>query len=100
MNFAPALHRDLAEQAKKYAQAEGLPYCLSYGDAPVVCVAPYDQGSRHGNFVQGSHKAIQANPAWRRRLAKVHTQGRRSLSPVLIADVGWSLMPVQVPTPC
>lgn len=79
MNFAATLRRDLAEQAKKYAQAEGLPYCLSYGDAPIVCFAPFDRGSRHGNFLQGSHKAIQANPAWRRRLAKVHTQSRRSL---------------------
>lgn len=79
MNFAAVLRRDLAEQAKKYAQAEGLPYCLSYGDAPIVCFAPFDRGSRHGNLLQGSHKAIQANPAWRRCLAKVHTQGRRSL---------------------
>jgi len=79
MNFAAALRRDLAEQAKKYAQDESLPYCLSYGDPPIVCFAPHDQGSRHGNFLPGSHKAIQANPAWRRRLAKVHTEGRRSL---------------------
>ena len=79
MNFAAALRRDLAERAKKYAEAEGLPHCLSYGEAPIVCFAPFDQGSRHGNFLRGSHKAIRANPAWSRRLAKVHTQARSSL---------------------
>lgn len=79
MNFAAALRRELAERAQKYAQAEGLPYCLSYGDAPTVCFAPYEDDSPHGNFLRGSYKAIQANPAWSKRLAKVHTQGRRSL---------------------
>jgi hypothetical protein len=50
-----------------------------YGDASIVCFEPYERDSRHGNFLEASYKAILANPAWRRRLAKVHTQGRRSL---------------------
>ena len=79
MNHAAALRRDLAKRAQKYAEAEGLPHCFSYGQPPVVCFAPYDHGSRHGNFLQGSHKAIRANLAWRKRLEKVHTQGRWSL---------------------
>jgi hypothetical protein len=79
MNFAAALRRELAERALKYAQAEGLPHCLSYGIVPTVCFAPYERGSRHGNFLQGSYTAIRANPAWSRRLAKVQTQHRRSL---------------------
>jgi hypothetical protein len=79
MNSAAALRRELADRAKKYAEAEGLPHCLSYGEAPIVCFAPYADDRRHGNFLQGSYKAIRANPTWRRRLAKVHTQGRRSL---------------------
>lgn len=79
MNLAEALRRDLAGRAQKYAQAEGLPHCVSYGDAPSICFSPYKEDSRHGNFQQGSYKAILANPAWRKRLAKVHTQGRRSL---------------------
>jgi hypothetical protein len=78
MNLAAALRRDLAERARKYAEAEGLPHCFSYGQPPIVCFAPYDHGARHGNFLQGSHKAIRANPTWRKRLEKVHT-GRRSL---------------------
>lgn len=77
MSFAAALRRELAQRAQQYAQAEGLPHCLSYGEAPIVCFAPYEGGSRHGNFLQGSYMAILTNQAWRRRLAKVHTQGRR-----------------------
>jgi hypothetical protein len=79
MNFASALRRGLAERAQKYAQAQALPHCLSYGEAPVVCFEPYQGDSRHGNFLQGSYRAIRANSSWGRRLAKVHTQGRRSL---------------------
>jgi hypothetical protein len=79
MSLAAVLRHELAKRAQKYAQAEGLPYCLSYGESPIVCSPSYEDDSRHGNFLQGSYRAIRANPAWRRRLAKVHTQGRRSL---------------------
>jgi hypothetical protein len=41
MNFAASLRLELADRAQTYAQAEGLPHCLSYGDAPSVCFAPY-----------------------------------------------------------
>jgi hypothetical protein len=81
MNFAATLRRELAERARQYAQSEGLPHCLSYGEAPIVCFAPYEDDSRHGNFLQGSYRAIRRNPAWGRRFAKVHTQGYRSLPP-------------------
>jgi hypothetical protein len=79
VNFAAALRRDLANRAENYAQAEELPHCLSYSEPPTVCFAPYEEDSRHGNFLQSSYKAIRANPVWNKRLAKVHTQGRRSL---------------------
>jgi len=79
MNLALALRRELADRALKYAQSERLPHCLSYGETPIPCFAPYAGGSRHGNFLPESYKAIWANPAWNRRLAKVHTQARRSL---------------------
>jgi hypothetical protein len=79
MSFAPCLRRDLAERAFTYARAEGLPHSLSYGEAPMVYFAPHEEGSRHGNFLRRAYQAIQANPAWKRRLAKVHTQGQRLL---------------------
>lgn len=79
MSFAVALRRALADCARRYALAAALPHCLSYGEAPTVCFEPYLDNSRHGNFLRGSYKAICANPAWRKRLAKVHTLGHRSL---------------------
>jgi hypothetical protein len=79
MNLSAALRRDLALRAQKHAQAKALPYCLSYGEAPIVCFLPYERDSRHGNFLPQSYKAIQANPEWRKRLAKIHAQGKRSL---------------------
>jgi hypothetical protein len=79
MNFAAALRGDLAERAQKYALAEGLPHCVSYGKTPVTCFAPYESDSRHGNFLAESYKAIRADPTRKKRLAKVHTQARRSL---------------------
>ncbi len=81
MNFSSALRRELATRAQHHAQSEALPHSLSYGEAPVVCFAPYEyeETSRHGNFLPQSYRAILENPDWKRRLAKVHTQGRRSL---------------------
>ncbi len=34
MNLSVALRRAVAEQAKKYAHAESIPHCFSYGDPP------------------------------------------------------------------
>jgi hypothetical protein len=79
MNLASALRRDLAFRAQKHAQTEAVPHCLSYGEAPIVCFSPYEQDSRHGNFLRQSYNAILANPEWQRRLAKVHAQGKHSL---------------------
>ena len=78
MSLSALVRRVLANQAEKYARAESIPYCFSYGDAPVVCFSPYEGDTRHGNFFNGSYKAIMANREWRRRLAKVHTLGKRS----------------------
>jgi hypothetical protein len=79
MNPAAAFRRELAERAQTYARVKELPHCLSYGEVPIACFPPYDAGSRHGNFLPESYKAIQANHAWSKRLTKVHAQARRSL---------------------
>lgn len=79
MNFASDLRRKLAVQAQKYAQSGALPHCLSYGEAPVLCFVPFEDDTRHGNFLQSSYTAIRSNPAWNQRLAKVHTLGWRFL---------------------
>ncbi len=54
MNFATALRRDLAERALAYARRQGLPHCLSYGDAPVVCFPPDERDSQQGKFLPRS----------------------------------------------
>lgn len=35
---------------------------------------PFDDGARHGSFADESYAAILANPDWRNRLSKPHTQ--------------------------
>jgi len=81
MTFASVLRHELAERALKFALSDNLPYALSYGVMPVVCFAPDENQSVHGNFTRASYKAIISNPIWRQRLTKVHTQARRSLPP-------------------
>ena len=78
MTFAGMLRRELSERAQHYAREHGLPHCLSYGGSPAVCFERYAD-SRHGNFLPSTYKAILNNPNWRRRLQKVHSQGRKSM---------------------
>ena len=87
--YAAALRAELCERARRFAEAHGLPCVQSYGSQPVVVFTPYlrvedrcepcPDGTAHGNFLDVSYKAIRKRDAWRRRLHKVHTQGRTSL---------------------
>ena len=82
MNVSVNLRRAQADQANKYADAESIPHCFSYGDAPVVCFFPYQSDSRHGNFLDRSYQAVHTSPEWRKRLTKVHTLGKRLCHPL------------------
>jgi hypothetical protein len=62
-----------------YATAKELPHVLSYGESPVVVYEPFPEGTRHGNFLDASYRAILKRPEWKRRLEKVHTHAARSL---------------------
>ena len=86
MSFSAVLRNDLAARARKYALARGLPHSLSYGESAIACFSPHEDGCEHGNFVSASYRAIRGNPAWMRRLSKVHTQARRSLP---ATERGW-----------
>jgi hypothetical protein len=79
VNCSASLRCELVALAQKYARDGALPHCLGYGEASIVCFPPYEQDTRHGNFLPRSYKAILANPTWSKRLKKVHAQGRRSL---------------------
>ena len=79
MSLAGSLRRELSQRAERYALKHGLPHSLSYGQPPTVCFEHYDDNSRHGNFLPATYRAILRNPNWRRRLQKVHAQGRKSM---------------------
>jgi hypothetical protein len=74
---ASLLRRDLSARAYHLARTQNLLHDISPGASPVVIFGRDEQG-RHGNFHPASHTSICANPAWLRRLTKVHTASRRS----------------------
>ncbi len=73
------LRQELIARNSSYASLNLLPHVTSYGDLPVVVYQQSQCGRHHGNFISASYRAILRRPLWRRRLQKVHTQGRRSL---------------------
>jgi hypothetical protein len=81
LSFATALRGGLSERNIAFARKYALPHHLSYGAIPVVAYEPFANGSRHGNFIDSSYRAILSNPMWARRLTKAHSQARRSLPP-------------------
>jgi hypothetical protein len=74
---AALLRRDLSARAYHLAQTQKLLHDISPGSDPVV-IFGRDERGRHGNFHPASDISICANPAWLRRLSKVHTASRRS----------------------
>jgi len=77
--YPALLRRELCLRNSEYAASRKLPHALSYGDLPIVVYEPFSAGRCHGNFVDASYRAILAQPGWKRRLEKVHTQAARSL---------------------
>ncbi|HEY1993321.1 MAG TPA: hypothetical protein VGG81_02875 [Edaphobacter sp.] len=74
---ASLLRRDVSARAHHIARTQNLLHDISPGSSPVVIFGRDEQG-RHGNFHPASDTTICANPAWLRRLTKVHTASRRS----------------------
>jgi hypothetical protein len=74
---ATLLRRDLSARAHHLARTQKLLHDISPGSDPIVIFGRDEQG-RHGNFHPASDTSICANPAWLRRLTKVHTASRRS----------------------
>src|SRR5260370_30004912 len=79
-NYAALLRQEIAARNSSYAALNQLPHVTSYGDLPVVVYQQSESGQHHGNFMSASYRAILKRPEWRRRLAKVHSQGKHSLS--------------------
>jgi hypothetical protein len=76
--YASALRREIIARNRKIAESKGFASACSHGPGEVVVYVAGEDGETHGNFLPQSYAAIMANPAWRRRLGKVHT-GRRNL---------------------
>ena len=77
--YVSALREELIARNNSYAVLNLLPHVTSYGGLPVVVYQQSECGRHHGNFIAASYRAILRRPEWRKRLQKVHSQGRRSL---------------------
>ena len=69
---AAALRAEIS--ARNQARAGQFAHDLTWSGSPSVLYAESD--GLHGNFLPASWTRIQANPAWRRRLAKSYTANR------------------------
>ena len=74
--YAAELRRELSLRNRSYAAKNGLLNRESYGQQPVICYLPTEDGSGHGNFLPETYRAILKNENWRKRLDKVHVQSR------------------------
>jgi hypothetical protein len=70
------LRAELSERSLRYAAANGLTFEQTDGEMPSVVFACEENG-RHGNFHPLAYERIAAEPAWARRLEKVHTASKR-----------------------
>jgi hypothetical protein len=73
---ASLLRRDLNARAQHLATTTDLLHDQTPGNSPSILFGR-DEQARHGNFHPASYAAICANPAWSRRLTKVHTAHRK-----------------------
>ena len=78
-SHASLLRQELIARNRLYATLNALPHVISYGELAVVVYQQSECGQYHGNFIPASYRAILGKPQWRKRLEKVHAQGRRCL---------------------
>jgi hypothetical protein len=76
--YAAELRRELSERNIVWARQNNFAHEISVGAVPAVLYREDEQG-RHGNFHAAAYSRIKNNPAWRRRLRKVHTTARKVL---------------------
>jgi hypothetical protein len=70
--WAEALRYELRERAGQWAHNSQFPSYRSLGTEPTVLFESTSDSRAHGNFLKSSWRAIQADPAWARRLMKPH----------------------------
>ena len=69
--YALNLRRELSHRNQLFAKKQNLAHRNSYGELPIACYTPSEDGSEHGNFLPETYRAIGQNPGWRRRLDKL-----------------------------
>jgi hypothetical protein len=72
------LREELRINNERYAARHGLRPVESFGPRPTLIYEPVANAT-HGNFLHGSYQAILRNPAWAKRLTKIHSRGRTCL---------------------
>ena len=78
-SYAAELRHELSARNRRYAATHGLLSRESYGDPPVVCYLPREDGKTHGNFLPPTYARILGRESWSIRLNKVHAQARGAL---------------------
>jgi len=77
--YAAELRRELSARNQRYTTDHRLVSRESYGDPPVVCYLPREDGAAHGNFLPQTYTRILGHRGWASRLHKVHAQARGRL---------------------
>jgi hypothetical protein len=75
-DWSTVLRAELTKRAEIYMTDIGAPGYLSLGPTPTRLFEAYDDGRRHGNFIDASYQAICGEPAWNARRQKAHSQGQ------------------------
>jgi hypothetical protein len=78
MQWSGILRSELSARSQQIAIERGSVHELTASEMPSVIFGP-DQARQHGNFHPVSYRNICSNPAWARRLTKVHTASRRTV---------------------
>src|ERR1700731_3558038 len=78
MQWAGALRRELSARNQEIVITSGSVHELTTGETPSA-IFGRSESRQHGNFHPASYRNICANPAWARRLTKVHTGSRKAL---------------------
>lgn len=76
--YAADLRRELSHRNVIFAGQNNFVHELSLSAVPAVLYRE-DEAGRHGNFFPASYSRIKKNPAWGKRLQKVHTSARKIL---------------------
>ena len=76
--YAAALRSELSRRNLAWARDHAFAHEVSLGGVPAVLYRE-DEAGLHGNFLPAAYRCMRQDPAWARRLMKVHTSARRAL---------------------